>query len=400
MTEMLLSQNVTSSLSKTLLLLLAITAGLAVASLYYTQPLLGNLMTDLSVSAKQIGSLPTLTQVGYAFGMLLLNPLGDRYNRRKLILFKGIALIASLMLTATAQGLSFLMFSSLFMGLTATLAQDVIPLAAGLAPQEKRGQIVGTVMTGLLCGILLSRVLSGSIGELFGWRTVFYSAAACVSVVIALLYVSTPDTTPTNQLKYHQLLISIGHLFAKHAPVRRATYVQALISAGFSAFWTTLALMLKDSPLHMGSSVAGIFGLLGAFGAVLAPKFGKLADKKGPLVVSRMGCVLTVSSFLIMLLANLFVGQFMVELAIIALATILFDLGVQMSFISHQTICYQTAQDALSRVNSILIFGVFIGMSSGSFIASYAYQYWGWSGVIGFSFIITTVALLMKLREK
>ena len=396
MTDSILGETTMLMPSRSLLFLLAVTAGLSVASLYYIQPLLGGLTSAFQVSTQQVGSLPTLTQIGYALGMLLLNPLGDRYNRKKILLFKGIALVSALIITASAQQISTMMVASLLIGLTATLAQDIVPMAADLAPKEHRGHTVGTIMTGLLCGILLSRVLSGLIGEVFGWRTVFIFAAATVAVAVGTLYFVVNDNKPASQLNYGQLIFSITRLFIKHPSIRHATYTQGLLSLGFSAFWTTLSLMLKDSPLHLGSGVAGAFGLLGAFGAVLAPRFGRLIDQKGPLLISRIGCSFTVISFLILTITHFLSVSFSNQLIIIALATVIFDLGIQMSFISHQNLCYQSAPAALSRVNSVII-GVFIGMSLGSFCASYAYAHYGWSAVIIFCAVVSTLAFIVRM---
>ena len=397
MTDILFTDAKEQSLSRVLLLMMSMAAGLAVASLYYSQPLLGNLVTDLNVSAQQIGSLPTLTQAGYAIGMLLLTPLGDRVNRRSIILYKGIALVAALLLTSYVHSFALLMFASFLMGLMATLAQDIIPMAAQLSPSASRGHTVGTVMTGLLCGILLSRVFSGFIGDLWGWRIVFLLAAIFVAVIVALLYKVAPNSQPQSTLSYPQLIGSIAKLFVAHKVVRQAALVQGLLSMGFSAFWTTIALHLSDSPLHLGSSVAGLFGLLGAFGALLAPKLGKLTDKKGGIYVARIGAALTGLSFALMLVTHLLITSIVIELVLMSIATIFFDLGVQMSLIAHQNICYKAAEHALSRVNSILLVGVFIGMSLGSLVASYCYAHMGWTGVMSFATTVSVCALCIRL---
>ncbi|MFD2015223.1 MFS transporter [Vibrio olivae] len=178
------------------------------------------------------------------------------------------------------------------MGLTATLAQDVVPFAAVLGDEQRRGHIVGTIMTGLLGGILLSRVLSGAISELAGWRAVFYCAAGAMLIVSVLLFTQLPSTKPTSDISYPRLLGSLGKLFVQHASVRLSTFTQGLLAMGFSAFWTTLSLMLKDSPLELGSGIAGLFGIAGAMGVLMAPKFGKLSDSIGPLRLTKIGAIL------------------------------------------------------------------------------------------------------------
>ncbi len=387
-------------LSRPLVWLLALTSGLAVASLYYSQPLLSDLATDLSANALQVGSLPTLTQMGYALGMLLINPLGDRYNRKQVIVVKGIALVMALALTGAASGLTFLMLASFIMGVMATLAQDVVPMAAQLGSEKNRGQIVGTIMTGLLGGILLSRVLSGAISEFAGWRVVFYSASGAMALVTFALWRMLPDTRPTTDLSYGQLLKSLAQLFVAHRSVRQSTLTQGLLAMSFSAFWTTLSLMLKDSPLALGSGIAGLFGIAGGCGVLMAAKFGKLADRVGPLLLTRIGAAMVFAAFALMLGIHNLALDFRLELGALVALTILFDLGFQMSLICNQAIIYAAAPNALSRVNAILIVGLFIGMSAGSYVASLLYAQYAWVGVTAFATICALSALLLRCTAK
>ncbi|WP_175145101.1 MFS transporter, partial [Achromobacter ruhlandii] len=254
-----------------LVLLLAIGAGLAVASLYYNQPMLGILGADLHASASQLGWIPTLTQLGYAFGILLLAPLGDRYDRKRIVLIKAAALAAALLLAAAAPAIGVLLAASFAIGLSATLAQDIVPAAATLAPPAHRGRIVGTVMTGLLLGILLSRVISGFVAEQLGWRTMFLAAAVSIVALGAALWRGLPAFAPTSRLPYAELLRSLPRLWRQHGELRRAATAQGLLSLGFSAFWSTLAVMLHEAPFHLGAAAAGAFGLAGAAGALAAP---------------------------------------------------------------------------------------------------------------------------------
>ncbi|NUT15289.1 MAG: MFS transporter, partial [Cupriavidus sp.] len=202
-----------------LVLLLATGAGLAVASLYYSQPMLGVMAPDLHASDATAGAVPTLTQLGYALGILLLAPLGDRYD------------------------------------------QDIVPAAAALAPATQRGKVVGTVMTGLLLGILLSRVVSGFVAAHFGWRAMFVLAAASIAAVALVARRQLPRFAPATTWPYRALLASLAALWRQHGALRRAALAQALLSVGFSAFWSTLAVMLHGAPFHLGSEAAGAFGL-------------------------------------------------------------------------------------------------------------------------------------------
>ncbi|MGV2906541.1 MFS transporter, partial [Achromobacter sp. AGC25] len=263
-----------AALSRSLVLLLAVGAGLAVASLYYSQPMLGVLGADIDASAATLGWIPTLTQLGYAFGILLLAPLGDRHDRKHIILIKAAVLSLALLAAAVAPSIGLLLAASFAVGLSATLAQDIVPAAAHLAPAESRGKIVGTVMTGLLLGILLSRVVSGFVAEQFGWRAMFVAAAVTIVALGAALWRGLPRFVPTTQLAYRALLGSLATLWRQHPALRRAAMAQGLLSLGFSAFWSTLAVMLHGAPFHLGAGAAGACGRAGAAGALAAPLAG------------------------------------------------------------------------------------------------------------------------------
>lgn len=280
--------NSTDLLSPGLVLLLASGAGFSVATLYYSQPILGVLGSDIQASEGAVGMVPMLTQLGYALGILLLAPLGDRYDRRGIILAKASMLMLALLLGSIAPGVGTLLVASLVIGLAATLAQDIVPAAATLAPETQRGKVVGTVMTGLLLGILLSRVMSGLIAEQFGWRAVYALAAGSIGLIGVAAWRGLPRFAPTTSLGYGALLGSMLRLWAQHPTLRRAAVSQGLLSVAFSAFWSTLAVMLHAS-FGLGSAAAGAFGLAGAAGALAAPLAGRLADRRGPERVTRLG---------------------------------------------------------------------------------------------------------------
>jgi predicted MFS family arabinose efflux permease len=385
-------------LSTPLTFLLAGATGLTVAALYYSQPTLGVLAGDLHASPREIGWIPTLTQFGYALGLLLLAPLGDRFDRRNIILLKAAILCAALLLTGFAPGLGVLLVASLLVGLFATVAQDIVPAAATLAPAHERGKVVGTVMTGLLMGILLSRVVSGFVAENFGWRSVFVAAAASVAVLAVVLAKGLPRFAPTTSHPYPELLKSLAHLWVEYPKLRQAAFAQGLLALGFSAFWSTLAVMLHEAPFHMGSAAAGAFGLAGAAGALAAPFAGRLADRHGPDWVLRIACGVAAVSFASMLLMPLLPVQG--QLALLALATLGFDLGVQASLISHQTIVYGIAPEARSRLNAVLMTCMFIGMSVGGLLGAQALASWGWPGVVALATLASGGALLVRLKAK
>ncbi|MBY0341067.1 MAG: MFS transporter [Rhodocyclaceae bacterium] len=383
------------ALTAALVLLLATAAGLAVATIYYVQPMLGILGADLQASPGTVGLVPTANQLGYAFGILLLAPLGDRYDRRSIILTKAAILTVALLLAGAAPNIGLLLAASLAIGLSASLVQDIVPAAATLAPEHSRGRIVGTVMTGVLLGILLSRVASGFIAEAFGWRAVFYIAAVSVTLAGLALWRSLPNFAPTTSLPYLTLLKSLFELLAKYSALRRAALAQGLMAAGFSAFWCTLALMLHEAPYYLGSAVAGSFGLAGAAGALIAPIAGKIADRRGPVLVTRIGTAFTAASFAVMALAPALPVQG--QLWLLVLCTVGFDLGVQATLIAHQTIVYGLEPAARSRLNAVLFVGMFIGMSAGAAVASLLFAQWGWLAVVALAVTTSLAAFAVRM---
>lgn len=382
-------------LSSSLILLLATGAGLAVASLYYSQPMLGVLADDIGASERAVGMVPMSTQLGYALGILLLAPLGDRYDRRRIILIKAAILTAALLLAGAASGVGTLLAASLAIGLTATMAQDIVPAAATLAPEQHRGRIVGTVMTGLLLGILLSRVVAGFVAENFGWRAMFVVASASIAAIGVAAWRGLPRFHPTTHLSYGALLGSLKTLFNKHGALRRAALAQGLLSVGFSAFWSTLAVMLHGAPFHLGSAAAGAFGLAGAAGALAAPLAGRISDRKGPELVTRLGVGLATLSFAAMALAPYFSTHG--QLVLLALAAIGFDLGVQATLVAHQTIIYSIEPGARSRLNAVLFVGMFIGMAAGAALGSLVLAQWGWIAVVALATASAVLALVVRM---
>ncbi|EKN6367124.1 MFS transporter [Yersinia enterocolitica] len=373
------TESAEKTLSGSKVLMLATGAGLSVASIYYSQPLLGVMGSDLHASVGVVGLVPTLTQIGYALGILLLAPLGDRHDRRIIILLKGILLTAALLFSGFVPGINALLVTSFVIGIAATMAQDIVPASATLVSAAQRGKTVGTVMTGLLLGILLSRVLSGFVAEYFGWRSLYMGAALSVIIIALVIWRSLPRVPATSALSYPALLASMSHLWLQFKDLRRAALSQALLSVGFSAFWSTLAVMLQDT-YHLGSAVAGAFGLAGAAGALAAPLAGSLADRRGPQVVTLIGASLATLSFAALFLLPLL--PFHLQIGLIVLSAIGFDFGVQATLVAHQTIIYSLEPAARSRLNALLFTCVFIGMAVGSALGSLMLEKMGWAGVV------------------
>jgi predicted MFS family arabinose efflux permease len=385
-----------TGIASSVILLLATGAGLSVASLYYSQPMLGVMGADLRASDQAMGLVPTLTLLGYAAGILFTAPLGDRHDRRTLILIKVVLLVMALLAAAWSPSVVPLLAASLAMGVASTLAQDIVPAAATLAPDAQRGRVVGTVMTGLLLGILLSRVVSGFTAEHLGWRAMFLCAALVTAVLGVALWRFLPSFKPTTQLSYGALLASLGGLWRHHGAVRHAALAQAALAVGFSAVWSTLALWLHGAPYHLGSAAAGAFGLAGAAGALAAPVFGRLADRHGAQRITMVAAALAALSFASMALMPWL--PLHLQLVWLAVAIVGFDLGFQGALVSHQTIIYAADPAARSRLNALLFVAMFGGMGLGAALGSTLYAHTGWMGVTALATAASLVACAIRGR--
>ncbi|MDR5738759.1 MULTISPECIES: MFS transporter [unclassified Caballeronia] len=360
--------------SRATLWLLATIAGVSVANIYFNQPLLGDFRASFPGSTYLIGAVPAATQLGYAFGMLMLAPLGDRFDRRMLILMQLAALGVALIVASAAPTLAVLVAASLAIGVVSTIAQQAVPFSAELAPAAERGHAVGTVMSGLLLGILLARTVSGFVAEYFGWRAVFAASVAATIALAAVVMMRLPKSCPTSTLSYGKLLASMWHLTAESAALREAALTGGALFAGFSAFWSLLTLLLAGEPFHMGPQAAGLFGIVGAAGALAAPLAGKSADKRGPRAVITLSIVLVAVSFVVF-------ARSARSIAGLVIGVIVLDVGVQAAQISNQSRIYALKPEARSRVNTVYMVAYFIGGAAGSALASLAWQAMGWTGV-------------------
>jgi predicted MFS family arabinose efflux permease len=361
-------------ISRRLVWIMAAACGIAVSNLYYNQPLLADIQREFGAALREAGVIPMATQVGYALGLFLFVPLGDMLERRGLIVAVLLLSALSLAVTALSPGLWFLAVASLAVGTTSISAQLLIPFAASITPARERGKTVGTLMSGLVIGILLARTVSGTVGAHFGWRRMYW-IAACLMIMLAIaLYRLLPRNMSAKQMSYVQLMRSVMHLVVTHPELDEAAFIGAMLFGAFSAFWSTLVFFLQRPPYHYGSEAAGLFGLVGVVGACMAPLAGNLADRRSP----RLAVGIAIGTATLSYLAFLFFGT---NIWGLIAGVILLDAGVQGGHVANQTRIYRLASDAPSRLNMVYMAPYFIGGSAGSMLGTYGMSIWGWKGV-------------------
>jgi predicted MFS family arabinose efflux permease len=379
-----------SSPGRLLIFAMAAACGIAVANIYYNQPLLG--LIEASYPHSAAGLIPTATQLGYALGLFLLVPLGDLVERRRLIVVQFLALAGALALAALAPTAAMLIAASLLLGGAASVAQQILPFAANLASSQRRGAVIGTVMSGLLCGILLSRTLAGLVGAHFGWRSMFWVGVPLALIGAAVMAATLPRSHPAARIRYPDALRSLAHLWREEAPLRRATMTQATIFGSFSVFWTILALRLQEPAFHFGADVAGLFGIIGVIGVFAAPLAGRAADRRGPQLVVAIGAAATFAAWLLFGLWGTIAG--------LVAGVILLDFGVQSALVSNQHRVYALRPEARSRLNTVFMTGNFIGGAIGSIGATAAYHLSGWNGVSAWGAALALIATLLQIRSR
>jgi predicted MFS family arabinose efflux permease len=370
---------------------MAASAGLSAATNYYNQPMLGVIQHDLGRTATT-SLLPTFSQLGFSSGILFLLPMGDLMDRRRLILCLFALLTAALIGEALAPNAVILALFCFCAGVGASACQQIVPFAANLATPEKRGQTVGSVTAGLLCGILLSRAVAGLVVTHFGWRPMYWLSVPSVLFGAALMALFLPREAPRAAFRYPAAMGSLLTLWREEPALRRASLIQAFLFAAFSVFWTILALYLQSPTYRLGPDTAGSFGLVGAAGALAAPLAGRMADKRGPRLVMCLAAGLCVLSWVIF---GLWISVIGLVVGVLAL-----DLGVQSSLVSNQHIIYALRPDARSRINTIFVTLMFTGGAIGSAGAAAIWSVgnWQWLSVYGAG--LAAVALILGLTAR
>ncbi|MBB3259241.1 putative MFS family arabinose efflux permease [Paraburkholderia bannensis] len=373
-------------LTRGLIALFAFCCGAIVANLYYAQPITELIAPDIHMSGGTASLIVSLTQIGYAFGLFFLVPLGDLLENRKLMITTALVSIVSLAVASVAHQPGCFLAISLLVGFSSVAVQILIPLAAHLAPDESRGKVVGTIMSGLLLGILLSRPISSVVAGHIGWRAVFGCAAVLMAIVTAVLALTIPRRQPEHKATYFELIGSLGHLVRTMPVLRHRSFYQGLMFASFSLFWTAIPVELTRQ-FGLTQTEIGIFALVGAIGATSAPVAGHLADRghtvRATLIALSVGAIAYAPA-----LIHPAWGVF----GLVATGIVL-DFGVQMNMVLGQREIYALHAASRNRLNALYMTSIFVGGAFGSALASPLYDHGGWPLVAAVATAFPLVAL-------
>jgi predicted MFS family arabinose efflux permease len=374
-----------------LLPFLGMASGASVATIYYNQPLLLEMSRTFHATSGQIGWVAVATQMGYAVGILLFVPMGDVAERRGLILKLFATVSLALLAAGVAPSLWALVAASIAIGMTAAVTHVLVPIAPELAEPSESGRAIGTVMTGLLLGILLSRTASGWLSAAVGWRGVFLVAAGGNALLVPLLWWRLPKLPPHKAVGYREALGSLWKLIAEQPVLREASAVGFLTFAAFSSFWTNLAFLLGTPHYGLGAGAAGSFGVLGAAGALVASFAGRIADRRGARWVVAMGVGMLVAGYAVLWIAGYHMAGLIVGVLVL-------DMGQQSAQIGNQTRIFGLVEGARSRLNTVYMIVFFLGGAMGSALSTMAWARWQWSGVCALGLIFLALAGVFLAR--
>jgi predicted MFS family arabinose efflux permease len=359
------------------------------SSIHYQTPMLGAIAHEFGAGPSAIGWVPTLTFGGFLVGIVFLVPLGDRFDKRRLILVQYFANIAALLAAAAAPSLSAMAAISFLIGVCSGYSQSIVPLVAELAPDQRRGRAVSTVLTAIFVGILFARITGGLVATYLGWRWMFGLAALLYLALAPALIARLPRSRPHTQLTYRRLLGSMLGLLGRHPDMQRVVAIQFLVGICYGGFWATIATMLLA--VHgLGPTVAGLIGIPGAAGILIARAAGRSLDVRGPGPIVAAGIALIIAAY----------GVFAFGLwwpAALAVGAALLDCGLRSAMVSNQTVVNSLAPDARSRSNTVFGLAVWSGNATGAFVASTAFAHSGWLAVCAISAVAATGALAVQL---
>jgi len=373
-------------LSPLLVAIMAAATGLAVASNYYAQPLLPTIARAFGLSAAGAGFIVTTAQLGYGLGLLFLVPLGDLLERRALVVGMSLLTAAGLFITASAPSIRVVLAGTALTGLFSVVVQVLVPFAASLAAPEERGKVVGTVMSGLLLGILLARTVAGALANLGSWRIVYWVGGTCMLLMAAVLRRALPRHLEPAGLSYPQLMRSVAALFREEPVLRLRALLGGCTFAAFSVLWTSMGFLLAAPPYGCSPGTIGLFGLAGVAGALAASGAGRMGDRGHGARVTGWGLGLLVVSWGFLALA----GH---SLAALLAGILLLDLTSQGVHISNQAAIYRIRPEARSRLTAGYMTAYFAGGAAGSLLSASAYQRAGWLGVVAVGTLMSLLGL-------
>jgi predicted MFS family arabinose efflux permease len=367
------------------IVMMAIIAGAVITNLYCVQPILPLIAASMGVDQSTIDLVAGAALLGFAFGLALLLPLGDRFDRRKLVLGQIVVAILFALCAAISPSIWTLIAASFGLGMVSCVPQQLVPFAAVMSDPSQRGRSVGTVVSGIMVGILLGRTVSGIIGDAYGWRAVYVMEAAFMVPVGLAAAMLLPKGVPTTDLSYGRLLASLWPLMRDNRPIRESMIVQALLWACFNAFWVNLAALLAEGPWHLSSAWAGGFGIIGAAGALAASLGGRASDRMGARAVIGASIGIVTLSFLLLAGAN-------TSLIFLVIGVIVLDIGVQAGLVSNQTRAFAVDPKAQGRINSLYMTATFFGGAVGTIISGWLMARFGWHGIVLFGIALGLIA--------
>jgi predicted MFS family arabinose efflux permease len=367
------------------IVMMAVIAGAVITNVYSTQPILPLIASDLRVDLTTVDLVAGAALLGFATGLALLLPLGDRFDRRKLVLGQIAVAFGFGVAAALAPGIWALIAASFGLGIVSCVPQQLVPFAAVMSLPAERGRSVGTVVSGIMVGILLGRTISGVVGAAYGWRAVYGLEAAFMMPVWIAAALLLPRGVPSTNLSYGRLLASLWPLARDNRPIRESMIIQALLWACFNAFWVNLAALLANGPWHLGSAWAGGFGIIGAAGALAATLGGRAADRLGSRSVIG-------ASIGIVTLAYVLLAGADSSLAFLVIGVIVLDIGVQSGLVSNQTRAFAVDPKAQGRINSLYMTATFSGGAIGVMVSGWLMSRFGWHGIVAFGVVLGLVA--------
>lgn len=380
-------------LPASLLWTLAIIAGISVANLYYNQPLLNRISRDLQTSEFTANLIAMITQIGYAIGLLFIIPLGDLFKRKTIILINFTVLVVSLLTIVLTPYIHLILFASLLTGICSVMPQIFIPIAAQFSTPETKGKNVGMIVSGLLTGILASRVVSGIIGEYLGWRFIFFVAAGMMVICVIIIMRVLPDMPCNFKGRYSDLMKSLFSLVMEYPQLRISSLRAGIAFGSFLALWTSLAFKMEQAPFFAGNNIVGLLGLCGIAGALTASYIGNYVQVLGVKRLNYIGCGLIFSAWF-----SLYSGQNSYVGIIIGIFII--DIGMQCIQLSNQTTIFSLSPKAANRINTIFMTTYFIGGSIGTLLAGIFWHWFGWQGVVGTGITLATCSFMINIFSK